>query len=254
MRHERQAPWVLFGVFAPEDGDALVDADGDLGVAAGAEDGGGAGVRVDEQDLLGRHREAALWEVPHVAGAEGEGRQVHARRAAADGEQAEADRVVDGAAEQERFVLEVQERDELGVTDQVAEERGGGGVGGDAGGQDQAAASTRADDGAGGFGEDGVGVDVAAACQRDSGRIRGGGSSSLRPCGVRPGTRCRAPGRCRGGRRLASCGPPRSAALAISGSSRGEELLLLELDPLPRGVADDAGEAAGPAGLRVDVR
>ena len=69
-------------------------------------------------------------------------------------------------AEQECFVLEVEERDELGVPDEIAEERGSGGVGGDAGGQDQAAAAVRADDGAGGFGEDGVGVDVAAAGQR----------------------------------------------------------------------------------------
>ena len=112
---ERQAPRVLFGVVAPEDGDALVDADGDLGVAAGAEDRGGAGVRVDEQDLLGRHAEAAIWEVSHVAGAEGEGRQVHARCTSADGEQAEANRVVDSTTEQEGFVLEVKERSELGV-------------------------------------------------------------------------------------------------------------------------------------------
>ena len=33
--HERQAPGILLGVIAPEDGDALVDADGDLGVASG---------------------------------------------------------------------------------------------------------------------------------------------------------------------------------------------------------------------------
>ena len=43
------------------------------------------------------------------------------------------------------------------------------------------------------------------------------------------------------------------AALAMSGRAGGEEFLFLEFDPLPGRVADDAGEAAGPAGGWVDV-
>src|SRR5260370_441703 len=82
-----------------------------------------ADVRVDEQDLLRRHRERASWEILDVAGTEREARQVHASRVAADGEQADPDRMMDGAAKQECFVLEVQERHELGVADEIAEER-----------------------------------------------------------------------------------------------------------------------------------
>ena len=89
--------------------DSLVDADRDLGVAAGTEDWGGASVRVDEEDLVGRHGEPPGWQVLHVASAEREACQIHSRRRAADGEQAEADLVVNCAAEQECLVLEVQE-------------------------------------------------------------------------------------------------------------------------------------------------
>ena len=164
---------------------------------------------------------------------------------------------MDSAAEQERLVLEVQERHELGVADEIAEERGGGRVGGDAGGQDEAAAATRVDDRAGGLGEDGVGVDVAAAGER----VPAGFAEEVAPA-----------------RGLAQLGlelvvqRPVGGALAVSeggdqllagrrvrgvgdlGLAGGEELLLLELDPLPGRVADDAGEAAGPAGGWVDVR
>ena len=50
--------------------------------------------------------------------------------------------MVDCLAEQECLVLEIQERHELGVADQIAEERRGRRVGGDAGGQDEAAAAS----------------------------------------------------------------------------------------------------------------
>ena len=43
-----------------EDGMALVDAAGDVGVAAGAEDGGGAGVGVDAGEVGGSKGEAAI--------------------------------------------------------------------------------------------------------------------------------------------------------------------------------------------------
>ena len=164
---------------------------------------------------------------------------------------------MDGTAEQECLVLEVQERHELGVADQIAEERGGGGVGGDAGGQDEAAAAPRADDRAGGLGEDGVGVDVAAAGER----VPAGFAEQVAPaCGLaqfglelvvqRPVGRAVAVGE--GGDQLLAC--RRVRGVRDLGLAGGEELLLLELDPLPGRVADDAGEAAGPAGGRVDVR
>ena len=71
-------------------------------------------------------------------------------------------------AKQEGLVLEVQERHELAVADQIAEERSGRCISGDAGGQHYALAARGTDDGPGGFGEDGVGVDVAAAGQREA--------------------------------------------------------------------------------------
>ena len=39
---------------------ALVDAAGDVGVAAGAEDGGGAGIGVDAGEVVRSQREAAI--------------------------------------------------------------------------------------------------------------------------------------------------------------------------------------------------
>src|SRR5690349_10905261 len=44
--YERESPRVLIGFFTPQDRDTLVYGDRDLGVAAGAEDRSGAGVRV----------------------------------------------------------------------------------------------------------------------------------------------------------------------------------------------------------------
>ena len=164
--------------------------------------------------------------------------------------------MMDCAAEQECLVLEVQERHELAVADKVAEERCGSGVGGDACRQDEAASAARADDRAGGFGEDGVGVDVAAAGQR----VAAGFAEQVAPaCRLAQFGLELAVQRLVGwavavsegcDQLLAGCGVRGVGDLRAAG---GEELLLLELDPLPGRVADDAGEAAGPAGGWVDV-
>ena len=59
--HEREAPGVAVGVaVADEDGDAAVDGEGELGVAAGSEHWAGAGVRVEQRQLLGREGEAGI--------------------------------------------------------------------------------------------------------------------------------------------------------------------------------------------------
>ena len=123
-------------------------------------------------------------------------------------------------------------------------------------GSDDAACDPGADDHAGGFGEDGVGVDVAAAGER----VAAGLAEQVAPA-------CRlaqfglelvvqrpvggAVAVSEGGDQLLACG--RVRGVRRSRAAGGEELLLLELDPLPGRVADDAGEAAGPAGGWVDV-
>src|ERR1700761_6600906 len=77
-------------------------------------------------------------------------------------EEAETYPMVDGR-EDLFFVLELVDRDQAFRRDQVAEELGGGGVGGDAGRQDHAGAALRGDERAARFGEDRVGVDVTLA-------------------------------------------------------------------------------------------
>lgn len=58
---EAHPPWVPLRIVLPdEDGDAAVDPLGDLGVAAGAEDRAGPGVRIQECDILAGEEEAAL--------------------------------------------------------------------------------------------------------------------------------------------------------------------------------------------------
>ena len=83
-----------------------------------------------------------------------------------NGEQAEADLVVNCAAEKECLVFEIQEGDEPRVAHKVSEERRRGRVGGDAGREDQATATAWADDRPGGLGEDGIGVESSVAGER----------------------------------------------------------------------------------------
>ena len=168
-------------------------------------------------------------------------------RVTADCEQAEANRMMDGVAEQVGLVLEFQERHELGVADQVAEERRSRRVGGDSGRQHEAAAATRVDDRAGGLGEDGVGVDVAAAGEPVSAGFaeqmapaRGLAQLGLKLVGQRPVGGAVAVSE--GCDHLLACSRVRGVRdLGLAGR---EELLFLELDPFPGWVADDAGEAA----------
>src|SRR5580692_9333490 len=105
-RHKGQAPRVLPRFVAPQDRDTLVNAERDLSIAAGSEHRSGAGVRVDEQNLVGRHREPARRKILDIPGAKREACEVCMRRPAADCEEAEANRMMDGMAEQESLVLE----------------------------------------------------------------------------------------------------------------------------------------------------
>ena len=60
MRHERDPPRVAVRVaLADEHREAAVDAEGDLGVAAAAEDRQRAGVGVEQQHFVGGQREGA---------------------------------------------------------------------------------------------------------------------------------------------------------------------------------------------------
>ena len=114
----------------------------------------------------------------------------------------------------------------------------------------------RVDDRPGGLGEDGVGVDVAVAGER----VTAGFAEQVAPAcglaqfGLELVDSVRSAGLSLSARAAISfLRAAAFAAFAISGRRDGEELLFLELDPFPGRVADDAGEAAGPAGGRVDA-
>ena len=112
------------------------------------------------------------------------------------------------------------------------------------------------DDGTGGLGEDGVGVDVTSSGQR----IAAGVAEQVTPAiGLAQFTvellierslGCVFAGGEFLDQLLAGC---RVGCVGDLGGTGGEELLFLQLDPLPGRVSDDAGEATVPAGLRVGI-
>src|SRR5208282_5727874 len=69
-RHERQSPGIFLWIMTPQDWNPLVDADRDLGVAAGPEHRAGACVRVNEEKVLSWDLDTpALWRnVPRMLG------------------------------------------------------------------------------------------------------------------------------------------------------------------------------------------
>ena len=109
---------------------------------------------------------------------------------------------------------------------------------------------------ASGLGEDGVGIDVATTSERVSAGI----AEQVAPAGCLAQFSMEflvqsavgwsvAVGECRD--QLLAGG--RVGGVRDLGLAGGEELLFLELDSFPGRVADDAGEAACPAGGRVDA-
>ncbi|TFE69322.1 hypothetical protein A7Q09_05370 [Methylacidiphilum sp. Yel] len=89
-RHAPRIARLAFGLLH-QHRDAAVDVAGELGVAGGAEDGRGAGVGVDQAQVLGRKGEAALGmrEVGCVVAEEGELRGAGRSEGAGEGEEAE---------------------------------------------------------------------------------------------------------------------------------------------------------------------
>src|SRR5690606_26402145 len=110
-----------------------VDAERDLGVPVRAKHRAGAGVGVQEPDLLGRELEAhaVILQVVRIVGEEGEVGRLYPALAPREREQAELETTIH-RWEQRLTVLEVVQADERALLDQVAEERRGGCVGGDA--------------------------------------------------------------------------------------------------------------------------
>lgn len=155
-----------------EDGVAFVDAAGDVGVAAGAEDGGGAGVGVDAGEVGGGQGEAAVRIVDGGGVVEEEGAVGLGEAAllAAEDEGAEFEAGVDVWEEgwkvcSETTVLEVEETSDAAAGGDGFEEAGGGLVGVDAGGGEETDDAVGFGQAHGAFDEEGVEVDVAAAEQ-----------------------------------------------------------------------------------------
>ena len=131
---------------------ALVDAAGDVGVAAGAEDGGGAGVGVDAGEVGRGQGEAAIRVVDGggVVQEEGTFGFVETALLAAENEGAELETGVDIREERRQIrsqaaILKVEQAADAPAGGDRLEERGGGLVGVDAGGRKQADDAVRLD-------------------------------------------------------------------------------------------------------------
>ena len=228
----------------------LVDAAGEVGVAAGAEDGGGAGVGVDAGEVVGAQGEAAVRIVLCVRVGQEEAAASFGEGAfgAADDEGAELEAGVDVGEEgrlvgSEATVLEVVDAGDAAGGGDGLEKAGGGSVGVDAGGGEQADEAAGFDEAQGAFDEEGVEVDVAAA---EQGVVAGGADDLAELVGA--GFGC-VEGR---GQRVALVAQTFDA-LATSGGgggagkfgvAGGEPFDFLELDAVPGWIADDGVEAA----------
>ena len=234
-----------------EDGVAFVDAAGDVGVAAGAEDGGGAGVGVDAGEVGGGKGEAAIRIVDGGGVVEEEGAVGLGEEAllAAEDEGAEFEAGVDIREEgrkvcSETTVFEVEEAADAAAGGDGFEEAGGGLVGVDAGGGEQADNAVGFGQAHGALDEEGVEVDVAAA---EQGVVGGSADELAEAVGAQFG------GVEIGGEGVALVAQLLDAAAAGGGGggegeirrAGGKPFDLLELDAVPGRVADDGVEAAG---------
>ena len=146
--HEPDAPGVGFRRavprFLPEDPGAAVHLARDLHVFAGAEDGAGARVGIEQGDVFGGQGEAPLGfaQVLDAAQEKGEIGARAGKRRAGQRQQAELDAAVD-ARKDFLPVLEVVEADQPLLAGDFVEERLGRIIEGDAAGRDQPRASPR---------------------------------------------------------------------------------------------------------------
>ena len=145
---------------------SAVDALGDLGVSAGAEDRAGACVGVEKCEVFRGEREPSLWfiEVGSVEGEEHELGLVDGALIAGQRQQAELDATVN-ALKDLLSILEVEQAGQVAPLDNVLEEELGGVVGSDARRHDHTNSPDHIHCVPHGLGEDGVGVHIAAAAQ-----------------------------------------------------------------------------------------
>ena len=227
-----------------------VDAAGEVGVAAGAEDGGGAGVGVDAGEVVGAQSEGAVG----VFGGLGVGQEEAAASfgegavGAADDEGAELEAGVDVGEEgrlvgSEATVLEVVDAGDAAGGGDGLEKAGGGSVGVDAGGGEQADEAAGFDEAQGAFDEEGVEVDVAAAQQ---GVVARSADDLAEAVGTGLGL---VEGFSQWVALLAQAFDAFAAGGGGGGAGKfgvagGEPLDFLELDAVPGGIADDGVETA----------
>ena len=224
---------------------AFVDAAGDVGVAAGAEDGGSAGVGVDAGEVGGGQGETAVRVFDGGCVVEEEGAVALGETAllAAEDEGAEFERGVN-VWEENLAVLEIEEAADAAAGGYGFEEAGGGLVGVDAGRGEQADDAVRFGQTHGALDEEGVEIDVAAAEQRI---VAAGANQLAETVGAQLG------GVEFGGERVAFSAQLLDAAAAGGRGGRegqlrrtgGEPFDLLQLDLFPGRVADNGVEAAG---------
>lgn len=223
-----------------------VDSTSQVGVPASAEDGTGARVGVQQLHVGSGQRDVAVFVVFrgffNSVGEENEVSALSLSGRAADDECGELEPSIN-VLEHLVAVLEVIKRNESFAFHQLVEKLLGGVVGGDARGDQEAGHAVGGDDRAGQFREKHVSVHVAFAGEREAPACAGVVQRLLRlPQSLQIGTvQVRVVLRHRGDA-FATVGGIYS--LRRCGVGQREELALLHLDPLPRRIADDAGEAA----------
>ena len=166
----------------------LIDASGEVGIAAGAEDGGGAGVGVDAGEVVGTEREATVG-VGDGLGTGQEEAAMGLRESAfgpGDDQGTEFEAGVNVGKEgrlvgSEATVFEVVDASDATCGGDGLEEAGGGLVGVDAGGGEQADEAAGFDEAQGAFDEEGVEVDVAAT---EEGIVAGGADDLAQAVGA----------------------------------------------------------------------
>ena len=238
-----------------QDGKTRVDFHSDLRVSAGAEDRRGAGIRVDRREVLGGHRECALGFLPlgNLVKKESAPSFGKGSLGSAENEHTELESTVH-SREKDLLVLEVEKRPQTPGGRHRAEELRRRLVGGDSGGGEEPHDSPRANEACRPFDEEGVEIDVSLGKQRVLTALAGDGSLGLGALlGHDVGIPERMLRRFQGSDlSLAIRGPRGSRDVPLTG---GEPFDLLELHPVPGGIADDGVEApraSGPIDLLPD--
>lgn len=250
-RLESDTPWVFLRLFvaglADEDGHVAVDFFGEFGIGTGPENRAGAGVGVDEGEFLRCETEETLGllEVVDAGEVAGELGLV----GGSGGEEAELKAAMHSL--KNTFpVFEVVEAGEAVLADEVVKIGLGAVVGGNPGGDDKAGAALCAGQGGDGFRKEGVGVDIPGARVGEApsiGSIHMGVEAE--GLGIPFGTdevliQSSFKGSTFAERLNQAVAGGFVGGVGNGGAAGGEEFFFLDFNAFPRGISEDAVEAA----------